>query len=497
MNPPIDISKLSFGAPAAERDINQGLLQYFVESDLFNQLVTRKRTLILGNRGAGKSALFKVFADRERKKGSLVLELAPENYSYEILSQQMAKEAQGSWKKQGAYAAAWKYLIYVRIMKEITNSGPRLKTGSAAKLYNYMRDNFQGEQTNPVGLLISYLKRIEGIKIGSYEASVKMRQLVRLYNLEEINDLIPAINEVCEKRTVAVMVDELDRGWDASEDAKAFVAGLVQAALSINDKHRHLCVFVSLRRELYDSIPSLYEDAQKYRDVMQTVTWDEENLLSLAAKRIRHTAPGTAQLSDRDAWNSVFAETLQYRKSNSFNYIVDRTLYRPREIIQFCTATLEETRNTNSPLPIDYHTISHCEVSYSAERAKDIAAEYRFQYPGLQSIFEAFRGKSYSWTRNDLEEFFLQMSLGDIKLDKLATWAADQEPEFFIEILWRVGFLRAYAVGGVKALRRSGSQHLGPHQIESLSLHNIERFTIHQMFRAGLGMKETKEARED
>ena len=38
MNPPIDISKLSFGAPAAERDINQGLLQYFVESDLFNQL---------------------------------------------------------------------------------------------------------------------------------------------------------------------------------------------------------------------------------------------------------------------------------------------------------------------------------------------------------------------------------------------------------------------------------------------------------------------------
>jgi hypothetical protein len=193
----------------------------------------------------------------------------------------------------------------------------------------------------------------------------------------------------------------------------------------------------------------------------------------------------------------VFAETLQYRKSNSFNYIVDRTLYRPREIIQFCTATLDETRNTRSLPPIDYHVISHCEVTYSTERTKDIAAEYRFQYPGLQSIFEAFRGKGYSWSRKELDTLFLQMSLGEIKLDKLATWAAGQEPEFFMDILWRVGFLRALAVGGVKALRRSGSQHLGPHQIDTLSLHNIERFTVHQMFRAGLGMKEIKEARDD
>jgi hypothetical protein len=338
---------------------------------------------------------------------------------------------------------------------------------------------------------------MEGIKIGHYEASLKSKQLTGLYHLEEINDLLPAINELCEKRAVAVMVDELDRGWDASEDAKAFVAGLVQAALSINDKHKSLCVFVSLRRELYDSIPSLYEDAQKYRDVMETVRWDEDSLLSLAAKRIRHTVPDMGQLDDRQCWNAVFAETLQYRKSNSFNYIVDRTLYRPRELIQFCTASLDEARSTSSPPPIDYHIISHCEVTYSSERAKDIAAEYRFQYPGLQSVFEAFRGKGYSWTRRELETFFLQMSLGDIKLDKMATWAAGQESDFFIDILWRVGFLRAYAVGGVKALRRSGSQHLGPHQIDSLSLHNIERFTVHQMFRAGLGMKEVKEGRED
>ncbi len=404
----------------------------------------------------------------------------------------MAKESEGSWAKQGAYAAAWKYLIYVLVMKEVTKSGPKLKTGAAAKIYNYLRDRFQGEQNNPIAVLLSYLKRMEGIKIGSYEASIKTKQLTDLYRLEEVTGLIPSLNELCGKRCVVVLVDELDRGWDASEDAKAFVAGLVQAALAINDQHDGLCVFVSLRKELYDSIPSLYEDAQKYRDVMETVSWDEDSLLSLAAKRIRHTVPATISFSDQDCWNAVFAETLQYRKTKSFNYVVDRTLYRPREIIQFCTDSLSEARPI-SAFPIDYHVISQCEVLYSSERAKDIAAEYRFQYPGLQSVFEAFRGRAYSWLRSDLEHFCLQMSLGEVKLDKAAKWVLDQDPDFMLDVLWRIGFLRAHAVGGIKALRRSGSQYLGPHQVDTLSLHNIERFTVHQMFRAGLGMKESKE----
>ena len=122
-----DLGRLSFGAPAAERDIAQGLIHYFVESDTFALLQARKKTLVIGNRGAGKSALFKVLAERERAKHSLVLELAPGNYSYEILTQHMVPESKGSWAKQGAYAAAWKYLIYVLVMKELTHAVQALK----------------------------------------------------------------------------------------------------------------------------------------------------------------------------------------------------------------------------------------------------------------------------------------------------------------------------------------------------------------------------------
>ena len=491
-----DFKSLSFGAPAAERDIDRGLREYFVESETFRRVLAGEKFVILGNRGSGKSAIFKMVAERERAKGALVIELAPENYSYEMLASIMKHEAEGAWAKQGAYAAAWKYLIYVLVMKGLNKQGRRLKTGAAAKVYEYLRDNHSGEQGNPIGTLISYLKRMEGVKIGKYEAAVKSKELFRLYKLDEIEPLLPCIAEICNRQKVVVLVDELDRGWDASEDAKAFVAGLFQAAVSINEVTKPVRVLVTLRKELYDSIPSLYEDAQKYRDVMETLDWDETMLLELVAKRIRHAVPSLSSSDDTDCWNSVFVDTLDYRGAKSFNYLVDRTLYRPREIIQFCTDALEESRSAGI-WPIEYRVISQAESGYSEARTNDIAAEYRFQYPGLSSIFDVFRGRSYGFKRDELEPLCLSITTGEYGLHKDAAWVHNQDPELLIEILWRIGFLRAQAVGGIKAVRRSGSSYVGPHQLGNLNLRNIPRFQVHAMFRSYLGMKEARDAAVD
>jgi hypothetical protein len=171
--------------------------------------------------------------------------------------------------------------------------------------------------------------------------------------------------------------------------------------------------------------------------------------------------------------------------------MIDRTLYRPREIIQFCTDALQESR-AQGVAPIDYSVISRAEQVYSDAREKDIAAEYRFQYPGLQSLFEVFRGRTYTMDRSELEEICLQVCTGEIRIGKNAAWVLEQEPDYLIDVLWRVGFLRAYAVGGLKALRRSGSSYVGPHQVSTLNLQSVARFHVHPMFRASLGMKEAR-----
>lgn len=254
-------------------------------------------------------------------------------------------------------------------------------------------------------------------------------------------------------------------------------------------------VLVSLRKELYDNIPSLYEDAQKVRDIIETLEWNEDGLLELIARRIARRLPELKDLDFENRWQAVFSETLEYRQTKSFNYMIDRTLYRPREIIQFCNdiAELARSQLISPEVPFGYKQIAEAEYGYSESRLKDICAEYRFQYPGLQSIMETFRGLSYTFQRNELEEHLLRLLVGDLPTDEIAMrWAEDMEPDDLIDVLWSVGFLRAQAVGGIRARRRSGSSYLGSHQISALNLRSLIRFHVHPMFRSFLSMKEAK-----
>jgi hypothetical protein len=487
----VHLKDVDLGRVAAENDINLGLADYFVDTESYRRVASGQKTIVLGNRGTGKSAIFKVLAARERESGTAVLELTPEDYSYEMMSGVMRPESEGAWAKHGAYAAAWKYLLLVSVMKEATRKGKKLKAGGAGKVYAYLRDHHKGFQDNPMAVLISYVKRFEGIKVGKYEASLKARELQRLYGLEELDDLMEPIKSVLRERPTAVFVDELDRGWDASEDAQAFVAGLFQACNWLNNLSSDLRVYVSLRQELYHSIPALYDDAQKYRDVMEMIQWDEASLRKLIAQRIRYSVEALREASDEEAWNSVFSETLDYRRANSFNYLVDRTLYRPREIIQFCSESIEQALDQGNEL-VDYRDISRAEASYGRSRIEDIASEYRFQYPGLAQVFEAFRGNTYTFGRDELELLCLEVVEGEYPLPDEAAWVRSQSHEFLIEVLWQIGFLQAWVVGGIKGVRRSGSQYLGPHQISNLNLMQIPRFQVHQMFRVPLGLKEPK-----
>jgi hypothetical protein len=65
-------------------------------------------------------------------------------------------------------------------------------------------------------------------------------------------------------------------------------------------------------------------------------------------------------------------------------------------------------------------------------------------------------------------------------------------PHGLIDVLWRIGFLRAQAVSGIKGHVRSGSTYLGAYQVATLSLNRIKRFQIHPMFRTYLGTREAK-----
>jgi hypothetical protein len=314
------------------------------------------------------------------------------------------------------------------------------------------------------------------------------KELNRLYKLQEIEDLIPAIADLCTRIKVFVLVDEIDRGWNASEDANAFVGGIIQASLELNELSRNLRVLVAIRRELCENIPLLYQDMEKYRDVIEDLMWDKPSLYRLITKRIRFTVPGLREFDDDRCWNCVFVADLEEGKSNSFEYIIDRTLCRPREVISFCSKALEVTREKKS-WPIGEADIKEAEHSYSSDRVDDVAAEYRYRYPGLKHIFEAFRGKSNVLTREQLTELFRHIQLKECHIDESADWIISMNEESFLRVLWEIGFLQAQFFNGTELSRQTTESYRGSKEIGQINLRDVLLFRVSPMFHAYLCMK--------
>ena len=173
-----DFQRLDFGALAAEREAEL-LPQVFLKTSKFEDLYARgsRKVALLGNRGVGKSAALAMLARLATGRGTTVLRFSPEDYAYEYLSGDLVKENLGAWAKQGAYTAAWKHLLYVSAMKAAIEAQPGLVRGAAKRIYTFVRDNYASSPTNPIGTLVSYLKRLESVKLGKLEAARKAREL--------------------------------------------------------------------------------------------------------------------------------------------------------------------------------------------------------------------------------------------------------------------------------------------------------------------------------
>ena len=131
------------------------------------------------------------------------------------------------------------------------------------------------------------------------------------------------------------------------------------------------------------------------------------------------------------------------------------------------------------------------ESKYSQTRAKDLAAEHRFQYPGLLDIFEAFRGSKSIIERPELEDLCAKMISGEIRTGSKTNWIKSQNEDYLINTLFQVGFLKAKTTS--YADNRRKNEFWGAHQISLPNLGNVQIFAIHPLFWLHLGISTPEE----
>ena len=200
------------------------------------------------------------------------------------------------------------------------------------------------------------------------------------------------------------------------------------------------------------------------------------------------------ELSINPLVSSLVAETLEAELLSSdiesLDYIIERTQLRPRELLQFCKQCVECIDYSLVARRIDECAIAAAEESYSEQKTRDLASEYRLQYPYLLDVFEVFRGQKTYYAKEDLDYFLLSLAVGEVDVEQASSWVLDLDYLELKQILWKIGFLKALVPQtSQKSIKHRGA-YLGHYELPTINLENIEHFRVHPACTKFLHLKE-------
>jgi hypothetical protein len=236
-----------------------------------------------------------------------------------------------------------------------------------------------------------------------------------------------------------------------------------------------------LREDVYRILLTHTQHSDKYRDI-EKIQWTVEGLMSLLTSRIEYNYAIQGKPIPENVLYTVFPETIG--ANNTANWLFERTLGRPRELLQLVRLYTEKnnTCEANSDL------LKNIELEYSNWKLEDLTTEYSNQYPNLFELFKVWRTKffrqKYHLKKEEFDNMFLEFSTS---LEISSPWYMksinDLNPRPILDVLYEIGFIGDFILGGA-----GGSKTI--YSFEDLHEPIFEEFQIHPCFRKSLGTVE-------
>jgi Cdc6-like AAA superfamily ATPase len=482
------LGKLTFGHDDAERDAKQGFLgKVFLKTALYNRIKTDQCELVIGRKGAGKSATCLILKSAFESEGVRVALLTPES-----LSQQKIQSLKvDSINREELYLQTWKYVLLVKVAFELISL---INTTQISGLYGLSDDvkairsflKKQGEAENDFGSNLSGLFRIfSKISVsfagfgGTLEASQAKSENDLMDALVRFESRLKKILQYLRKTEIVVLIDKVDEVWNDTEESKFMISGLLRATHILNESLPMTKIMVFLRSDIFDTLK--FHDIDKLNSLAERLTWSESDLKQLIENRLRISANLNFNRNSQEIWSQIFDSKV--RSQDSFKYIISRTLRRPRETIQFCNRALRIAQDAQHQT-ITEDDILSAEIQYSVEKLRDLSSEFLVQYAYLDGLYGLFQGFKLSFTKNEFEARYQEAK---DRLERLYPKLQFLNTDGILQTLYGIGFLGA----------EIDSAYIFFYNMPNLTLPQQEKCVVHPAFHAALGIQERVVALND
>ena len=435
--------QLSFtlGNPAAEYD--SILDDCFIKTNDFLAAKQLRNYLFVGRRGAGKTANFlqlsKIFKTNPR---NIIVDIVPSKLQL-ISTIDKVHTLVGSGRIAALLEMFWQYLILTEIAIQcqkyesscniFDNPQPFFDVNSLLETHVYTGSDFDSRFNEMIN-------RFCDLALQSKKDDFKSVILQNFYK-EYFPKMQTTISNRSKNHPIIVLVDNLDSDWDTQNilNISAMINSLFEVMSKVNKNHifGDCNIICFLRTDIYQ-ISSKYDPDFDKRQP-KILTWDSESLKAIICERIA-SAKGLIAEDHNALWESVFGSEID-SIGNSFKYIVERTMLRPRDMLTFCAMILDGL-NKNKKSVLDAKIISESELSYSEYLLQSIRQEYRIGYPDIQDIcVDIFFEKNATFTEAQLK-------------DRMKDYVLSKYPRYSID-----GIIKFCFQAGVLGIAIDGTEH--------------------------------------
>ena len=386
-----------FGHEAAEDEDIERLKRYYVKTDVYAAIKSSIPLYILvGHKGVGKSALFKVLISEDNEDSNIPIAIQPDDILDIKTSETDFLQRIRDWKE-----GLSRILFHELLLSVSEYIGKPIKNESMSKWV----DN--------VSKLISsaFGKKLTELQNSCLELSTA--QIVSFFK-----------NALFEEKTVTVYLDDLDRGWKNSQNDVSNLSAMLNAIRDLSRDTKNLKFRVGLRSDVYYAIRTSDETTDKIDGSVLWLKWTNHEILVMLIKRIEtyfgnsfdeETLLKTKQKDFQDSLNAVFEREFHgkghWEHAPIYRVLMSLIRKRPRDLVKLCTLAARKAYSSGHH-KIMTNDLESIFKNYSNDRLTDTGNEYQSEFPKVKELLlkmkpskkEVLSGHPCKYTRSELLE---------------------------------------------------------------------------------------------
>lgn len=322
-------------------------------------------------------------------------------------------------RKQRAiqYLRAWEGKFWITMDQNIRELTEKVEGRLHAELGGEIQKFRAGGQ---------YEKRLSTEK--KSELVARARKIINANQLSELNSVIEILgssdlNDSMNK--YYILIDKLDNRWVDTAIRFRLIRSLIESLRTFR-RITNLKILVALRTDILERVVQETSDItfqrEKFEDYFVRLRWTKSELKQLVNKRI--DALLKRQYSGKTIY---FEDVFRHRVGNQdpFDYMIDRTLMRPRDIIAFVNECI---RVSEGQYDVSATHVRRAELEFSRIRRDALEQEWLSAFPSLRKLLDYVSKPKKIVV--DMDELCSREHIDELTLSVCASGKIDRDPIF-------------------------------------------------------------------